>query len=360
MIQSATRAPTLMGTSPLNAQSVAPKKDAPAKGYVPPSIHQSAKDALHQFPPNPAVGPFKSKTPNLDALKLTPPSGQPLQPPLPSSIHLNPLSHETINGALVKKGFEQLHSSINNTVAQQRKTAQTTFNRKVEYKAKIHQNSSIYNAYLSTAEQLNQKAYELHQSISITKAQSAYDNMVKDHARSRQLERDNQTSQKIGQATLDQNVASEKVAHVNRSIEAKNSNDNVKDNQPESDRQNKVRILMGNQHYLAQINLLTLQQHQKENKVTQTRHRSNLAHAAYTQSSNQQVEQKRTQNLHELQGQQLKHQKEKSQLNQGPATQEHYQATDYKRATASQLYSANERAVNKALTIKDPAGALAF
>ena len=131
MINSATQSPPLMGsryTPPIGQDNVQFKMSG---GFKPPTItpHQQNK-----FPPNPAMAKPAATTTNLEALSLTPPSGDPRPMPLPAQTHLNPMSHETVNGAYVKKGFEQLHASINDNVALQRKTAQTAFNRKVEVK----------------------------------------------------------------------------------------------------------------------------------------------------------------------------------------------------------------------------------
>jgi len=360
MINSATYTPKLMGSGMSTPPNTSNRGAQSVGGFQPPGIAQNAKAALNQFPPNPAVGPVQSSLPSLDALKLAPPSGEPLQPPLPPQAHLTPLSHETVNGAFVKKGFEMLHSNINDSVAQQRKTAQAAFNRKVQVKEQSHKNAQLFNANLATVAHLNQKAFEVQQASSTSKALKAYQNTVNDHANLRKLDRDNQTSHKIGQATLDQNVASEKVAHYNRTIEAKNSNDNVKDNQRESANQNRQRILAGNQAYKTQSTTKALVHHQQLDKNTQTLRRTSQAHLAYVQSNDEAQKNLKSKYTYQLQGKQIEHEKVKSELNKGAATHEHYQASDFKRAAAAQLYSANDRAVNKALTIRDPAGSMAY
>ena len=360
MINSATLSPRLMGSGMSTPANTPNSKAQMFSGFEPPSIAQNARDALNKFPPNPAVGPIQSKSPNLDALKLTPPSGEPHQAPIPAQTHVNPLSHETVNGAFVKKEFEQLHSSINDSVAQQRKTALAAFYHKEQVKHQGHQNAQIFDASLSTIAQLNQKAFELQQTSSKKKAMQAYTNSVKDHAMIRQLDRENQTSHKIKQATLDQNAISEKTAHYNRSIEAQNSNDNVKDNERLSKNQNRQRILAGNQLFKAQSTANVLIHHQHLDKSSQTLRRSSVAHHAYANLTNKTHDHLKAKNIYETQGKQIGQEQQKSDHNRKAAIHEHYQASDFKRAAAAQLYSANDRAVNKALTIREPAGAMAF
>jgi hypothetical protein len=118
--------------------------------------------------------------------------------------------------------------------------------------------------------------------------------------------------------------------------------------------------LAGNQAYKNQSTTKALIHHQQLDKNTQTLRRTSQAHLAYVQSSNEVQENLKSKSTHQLQGKQIEHEKVKSELNKGAATHEHYQASDFKRAAAAQLYSANDRAVNKALTIRDPAGSMAY
>ncbi len=357
MIHSATHSPRLMGSSytpPAGQPAVEFKM---AGGFKPPAM---APDVQSKFPPKPALAAPPEMAKGLEALNLTPPTGIPQPPPVPAQSHINPLSHETVNGAYVKLGFEKMHAHINDTVAQQRKTAQTAFERKVEFKKTGHQKVQIFNSSLSMVEQLNQKAFEVQQVTSTAQALKAYINTIDDHQNARQLEAKSQVSLQIGQATLDNNLASEKVAHYSRTIEAQNSKDNVKDNERVSKEQNRQRILAGNQHYKAQINDKALLQHQRLDSTHQTLWRSTLAHRAYSQHVNESQVVSKAKTIYHSQGEQIKVEKQKATLNRETAIHDHYQASDFKRAAAAQLYSANDRAGSKALTIKDPSGAMAY
>ena len=357
MINSATQSPPLMGSRyapPIGQDNVLFKMSG---GFKPPTItpHQQNK-----FPPNPAMAKPAATTTNLEALSLTPPSGDPRPMPLPAQTHLNPMSHETVNGAYVKKGFEQLHANINDNVALQRKTAQTAFNRKVEVKKNSHQNVQIFNSSLSVVAQMNEKSSELKRISSNTMALKAYTRELGDHQAMRQLESQNQTSQKIAQTTRDGNVASEKVAQYSRSIEAQNSRDNASDNERVSKEQNRQRIMASNQNYKTQSKNKSIEHHQSSDATTQTLRRSTQAHRAYLHHNSDSAIFQKAKNIYEFQGHQINQEKQKADLNRNTAIHDHYQASDFKRAAAAQLYSANQKAGSKSLTIKDPAGTSAF
>ena len=357
MINSATHSPRLMGSSytpPVGQQQVEFKM---AGGFKPPAM---APDVQSKFPPKPALAPPPDMAKGLDALNLTPPTGIPQPPPAPAQSHLNPLSHETVNGAYVKLGFEKLHAHINDTVAQQRKMAQIAFERKVVVKKSSHHKVQIFNSSLSMVEQMNQKAFDAQQVTSSAQALKAYVNTISDHKNARHVEAKSQVSLQIGQATLDNNLASEKVAHYSRTIEAQNSKDNVKDNQRVSKDQNRERILAGNQHYKAQINDKALVHHQSLDSTNQTLRRTTLAHRAYSQHVSDAHVVSKAKNIYHSQGEQIKVEKQKTTHNRETAIHDHYQASDFKRAAAAQLYSANDRAGSKALTIKDRSGAMAY
>jgi len=328
-----------------------------AGGFKPPAM---APDVQSKFPPKPASAPPPEMARGLEALNLTPPTGIPQPPPAPAHRHINPLSHETVNGAYVKLAFEKMQANINESVDQQRKTAQTAFERKVEVKKSSHHKVQIFNSSLSMVEQMNQKAFDVQQVTSSAQALKAYVNTLNDHQNVRQLEAKSQVSLQIGQATLDNNLASEKVAHYSRTIEAQNSKDNVKDNERVSKEQNRQRILEGNQLYKTQINDKALVHHQSLDATNQTLRRSTLAHRAYSQHVNEAQVVSKAKNIYHSQGEQIKVEKQKATLNRETAIHDHYQASDFKRAAAAQLYSANDRAGSKALTIKDPSGAMAY